>query len=261
MPKQTIHPPYFLLFLIILLVPSSLLYASDRDKEKRWASQIEDALLDGEAVYLNDGEAKFLAIDTRADEPKNTAVIILHGIGIHPDWETVIHPLRVGLAEKGWNTLSLQMPVLANDATGEDYQPLMKEVPARIDAGIRYLFNNGAKKVVIVAHSLGSHMASYYLAHKKAYKEAQTETPIIGFIGIGMGPGTIPYLQKIKLPVVDIYGSNDLPGVVVSAEKRRQAASLSKHYTQIKVPEANHFFEEQDDDLVTTVASTLETLN
>jgi len=259
MPVMRIHPPHFLLFLALILLSTGL-FASDREKEKRWASQIEDALLDGEAVYLNDGQAKFLAIDTRAEEPKETGVIILHGIGIHPDWETVIHPLRVGLAEKGWNTLSLQMPVLANNATGEDYQPLMKEVPARIDAGIRYLFNNGAKKVVIVAHSLGSQMASYYLAHKKAYKEAQTETPIIGFIGIGMGPGTIPYLQKIKIPVVDIYGSNDLPGVVASADNRRQAVSLNKHYKQIKVPEANHFFEDQDDDLVTTVASALQTL-
>ena len=38
--------------------------ASDLAKEKRWADQVVDALLDGEGVYLNDGRAEFLAIET-----------------------------------------------------------------------------------------------------------------------------------------------------------------------------------------------------
>ncbi len=254
------HPPLFLPIFVTLLFSllfGSITYASDREKEKRWAEQIEDALLDGEAVYLNDGTADFLAIDTRAEEPKDVGIIVIHGIGIHPDWETVIQPLRIGLSEKGWNTLSLQMPILPNEATGDDYKPLMKEVPARIDAGIRALFNNGAKKVIIVAHSLGAQMTTYYLAHKKVYKEAQTDTPIIAFIGIGMGPDNIPNLEKITIPVVDIYGENDLPGVTKSAAKRLKAAAHNKHYQQQKIPKANHFFEGQDEDLVNAIAKAL----
>ncbi len=42
--------------------------------------------------------------------------LLAHGIGIHPNWEQVIQPLRVALSEQGWNTLSIQMPVLANEA-------------------------------------------------------------------------------------------------------------------------------------------------
>lgn len=243
-------------FLALLLLTNSA-FASDREKEKRWAEQVTDALLDGEAVYLSDGKADFLAIDTRADDPQETGVIVIHGIGIHPDWETVIQPLRVQLAEQGWNTLSLQMPILGNDATGMDYRPLMKEVPARIDAGIRQLYKAGAKKVVIVAHSLGAQMANYYLAHKKIYQEAKTETPIVGYVGIGMNTGNMLHLKKIKIPVLDLFGENDLPGVLESAPLREKAAAHNKKYRQQKVAGASHFFEDKDDELVKAVKDAL----
>jgi len=266
--------------LLIISFTSSFALATDKEKEKRWAEQISDSLVDGEAIKLSDGKNDFLAIDTRADtnsdsqsdtpddvsqeQPSSTknrsdtGIIILHGIGIHPDWETVIQPLRVQLAEQGWNTLSLQMPVLNNDAKARDYQPLMKEVPARIDAGIRQMAKEGAKKIVIIAHSMGAQMANYYLAHKKVYREAQTDTPIVAYIGIGMGAGNTKSLKKIKLPILDLYGSEDLPSVKESAPMRATAASHNKKYKQKMVKGANHFFEGKDDKLVKVVAEALD---
>ncbi len=252
-----LHPPTFTLFLAMLLLNTAL-FASDLEKEKRWAEQISDSLLDGEAIELNDGTSDFLALYARANEPKEIAVIVIHGIGIHPDWPTVIQPLRVLLAGKGWNTLSLQMPILANDADSKDYEPLMKEVPARIDSGIRHLAKEGAKSIVIVAHSMGARMANYYLAHKKVYIEAQTETPIIAYVGIGMNTHNEQFIKKIKIPILDLYGENDLEGVLKSAESRNKAGSHNKSYQQQKVAGANHFFEGQDDDLVDAVVAALQ---
>ncbi len=239
----------------IFITTTSSLFASDREKEKRWAEQISDALLDGEIVMLHDGKAEFVTIDTRADEPKDVGIIVIHGIGIHPDWATVIQPLRVQLAAEGWNTLSLQMPILGNDATGEDYQPLMKEVPSRIDAGIRHMSKNGTKKIILVAHSMGAHMTNYYLANKKVYQEAQTQTPIVAYVGIGMGSSE--FLEKIKIPMLDLYGEKDLPNVIASAPERAKSASHNKYYQQQKVAGANHFFEDQDEDLVKAVKEAL----
>jgi len=135
----------------------------------------------------------------------------------------------------------------------------MKEVPSRIDAGIRYLTNNGAKKIAIIAHSMGARMASYYLSHKKVYQEAQTETPIAGYISIGMGIDDKNYLGNVNIPVVDIYGENDLPDVVKSAPARKKASSGNKHFKQLVVPSANHFFEDQDEILIEVVAKALQT--
>ena len=126
------------LAVIALVILSFNIYASDLEKEKRWADQVVDAILDGEPVWLNDGNSNFLGIYTEAEEDKGRAVIVMHGTGIHPDWQQVIQPLRVGLTEFNWNTLSIQMPVLANDAEYLDYAPLYEEVAPRVDNPIKY---------------------------------------------------------------------------------------------------------------------------
>lgn len=238
-------------FLIGLLMSLFVfgIQASDIAKEKRWAAQIEDSLLDGEAVYLNDGKTDFLAIDTPAAVPGEAAVILLHGIGVHPDWPQVIHPLRVQLPEAGWRTLSLQLPVLPNEADSKDYQPLMGDVPARIEAGIAHLRADGVKTVYIVAHSLGAEMASYYLSRAKPQ--------VTGYVGIGMGPRNARYMENIALPMLDLFGERDLAGVLESAPARAGAGQTNPAYTQRKIPAADHFFDGQEVALLEAVVQWL----
>ena len=42
------------LYIVALLVLPFNIQASDLAKEKRWANQIVDAIIDGDAVWLND---------------------------------------------------------------------------------------------------------------------------------------------------------------------------------------------------------------
>ncbi len=88
--------------------------------------------MDGEIIWLNDGKNEFLSIFTEAEEDQQRAAIIMHGTGIHPDWKQVISPLRIGLTEHGWHTLSIQMPILPNDAEYPEYAPLYDEVAPRL---------------------------------------------------------------------------------------------------------------------------------
>ncbi|MGB1110798.1 MAG: alpha/beta fold hydrolase, partial [Gammaproteobacteria bacterium] len=226
--------------LIALCLPNA--QASDLEKEKRWAAQIVDSLMDGDATYLNDGTSDFLALVTESDETKKGAVV-MHGSGVHPNWPTIVLPLRVGLTQHGWHTISIQMPVLANEAEYDEYTAVFPEVPARVDAAIEYLKNEmGVETVVLVAHSLGAAMNTYYLSNHKP--------DIAGFVAIGLGPGskdpvrdTTEQLKKINMPMLDLYGEEDLPGVVENADARRQAQSGNAEYTQIMEPGADHFFE------------------
>ena len=149
------------ILLLLAFVFSTVTQASDLAKEKRWADQVVDAILDGEAVWLNDGTSDFLGIYTEAAEDMGRAVIVMHGTGIHPDWQQVIQPLRVGLTEHNWNTLAIQMPILPNEAEYHEYAPLYDEVPPRIDASIKYLQENGSKDIVLIGHSQGAAMAAY----------------------------------------------------------------------------------------------------
>ena len=241
-----------------LLTFSFNLYASDLEKEKRWADQVVDAIIDGEAVWLNDGKNNFLSIYTEAEEDKSRAVIVMHGTGIHPDWQQVVQPLRVGLTEHNWNTLSIQMPVLPNEAEYPEYAPLYDEVAPRIEAAIQYLKNNGVKNIVLIGHSQGSSMTAYYLSTSKP--------AVNGFVAIGMGAfakdprmDSIKALEKITVPVLDLYGSEDLENILASVKLRAAAAQTAgnKNYTQIKI-EGNHFFDGHEDMLVETVAEWLE---
>ena len=249
--------------LVIFLLSSTLLaHASDLAKEKRWADQIVDSIISGDAIWLNDGKSKFLTIYTTAEGNSDRAAIIMHGIGAHPDWQQVVHPLRVELTNYGWNTLSIQMPILANDAKPTDYAPLFpKEVPARINAAIKYLHENGVKHIVLVAHSMGSAMATYYLS--------KNSKNIEGFVAIGLdghpGEGVMNVshlLKSIHIPMLDLYGSDDLK-VVLDTRKERQAAAKAagnKYYSQKMIKGANHFFDGMDDELVSAVSSWLNKL-
>jgi pimeloyl-ACP methyl ester carboxylesterase len=244
---------------ITLLALSFSLQASDLAKEKRWADQVVDAIMDGEAIWLNDGTSEFLGIYTEAEEDRGRAVIVMHGTGIHPNWQQVIQPLRVGLTEHNWNTLAIQMPILPNEAEYPEYAPLYDEVAPRIDAAIEYLKKNGAKEIVLIGHSQGASMTAYYLTTSKQ--------KVNGFVAIGMAAfaddprmDSIKALEKIKLPVLDIYGDDDLEGIMKSVGARAEAAKKAgnKNYTQLEVAGANHFFDGKEDELVEAVAGWLE---
>ncbi len=242
--------------ILVLFTPAQ---ASDLAKEKRWADQVVDAILDGEAVWLNDGTSDFLGIYTEAGDDKGRAVIVMHGTGIHPDWQQVIQPLRVGLTEHDWNTLAIQMPILPNEAEYQEYAPLYDEVAPRINAAIEYLKDNGVKQIVLIGHSQGATMAAYYLSTSKQ--------PVAGFVAIGIGVfaddprmDSVKSLKSIKVPVLDLYGENDLEPILEGTAARADAAKQAgnTNFSQVEMAGANHFFDGKEDELVEAVANWLE---
>ncbi|MDH5387290.1 MAG: alpha/beta hydrolase family protein [Gammaproteobacteria bacterium] len=229
--------------------------ASDLAKEQRWADSIEATLMDGEIIMLNDGKSEFLGIMTEAVEDLHRAAIIMHGTGVHPDWKQVISPLRIDLTDHNWHTLSIQMPVLKNGAEYPEYAPLYEEVAPRINAAIKQLKEDGIKKIVLIGHSQGSAMATYYLSKNKA--------DIMGFVGIGMPDladdirmKPSESLKKVKVPVLDLYASDDLKSVLDNSEKRMAAGEKAgnERYSQLVIKNAGHFFEGKEDELIRWVS-------
>ncbi|MBL7005090.1 MAG: DUF3530 family protein [Gammaproteobacteria bacterium] len=231
--------------LISLLLCFSLpLMASDFEKEQRWKDQIADFLIDGEPLMLEVDGHEIFAIYTEADEnPKKRGMIVIHGIGAHPDWSQVVQPVRVEMTQYGWDTLSIQMPVLANGVDGHQYRPIFKEVAPRIEAGILALQENGIKEIVLVSHSMGSAMSTYYIANNP-------NTVISNFVAIGLSDASL--VGKVQLPMLDLYGSEDLPSVLNTVKAREKAANSAnnKYYKQVVVPGAGHFFEGKNEILI-----------
>jgi dienelactone hydrolase len=250
-----------LLLSFVLSLSSLTIHASDIEREKRLASEIVDTIMDGDAEFLKAGDHEFLGLYTEAEEAKG-GVIILHGRGFHPDWSDVANPLRVGLAEQGWNTLSIQMPVLNKEAKYYDYVEILPEAFPRIDAAIDFLKEKENKKIVLIAHSCSAHMAM-------AWVDAGHMRDLDGFIGIGMGavdykqPMLKPFpLDKIKIPVLDVFGQEEYPAVKKGAPGRLAAIKKAgnEKSTQLVVPNANHYFTDQGQALLDVVAPWLNDL-
>lgn len=266
-----------LLFVIVFLcvVFSSATMAKsefnkpDYEREKRMAVEVEDAVLDGKVIFLkNDSHEKngsnhqFMAIDTEDEGETKGAVIILHGRGFHPNWADAIYPLRTQLPAKGWRTLSLQMPVLEKSAKYYDYVHVFAHAKPRIEAGIKYLKDQGVSNIVLFAHSCGAHMAMEWVRDKG-------DESISAYIGAGMGATDYrqfmvnPFpLATMKVPVLDIYGEKEYPAVRGMAPKRLEMITEAgnKKSKQVIVPGADHYFTDKGDALVIPVVEWLNSL-
>ena len=119
-----------------LLAYAAYSAASFKHREQRWATQILDSQMIGEAAWLKVKADKFLALYNPAAKPKG-GVILMHDAGLNPDWPDVISPLRRELPEHGWTTLSLQMPLLPQNAPLTAFGPIIDETPQRIRAALR----------------------------------------------------------------------------------------------------------------------------
>lgn len=246
---------------LLLVLGQALASEPDFARESRLADEIVDVIFDGDPVWLEADGREFLGIYTEADD-STAAVIILHGRGFHPDWADTVNPLRVGLVERGYDTLSLQMPVLEKDARYYDYVPVFRYAHARIESGIRFLREQGRQRIVLLAHSCGVHMAMDWIA-------ANPDRDIDAFVGLGMGatdygqPMRQPFpLDRMQVPILDLYGAEEFPAVIRLAPGRKAMIESAGHLKsrQLVLPDANHYFVDQGDPLVEAVADWLDLL-
>ncbi|MDH3763013.1 MAG: alpha/beta hydrolase family protein [Gammaproteobacteria bacterium] len=236
------------ILLLIAIALGAPVYATNSDvgKEKRWAEQVIDGLLDGDELWLDDGSGhEFLGILTEGDTESGRAVILVHGIGVHPNWPDVIFPLREAMLENEITSLSIQMPILPNEAEDSEYSALYPEVPGRLQAAVDFLKDSGYARVDIVGHSLGARMATYYLAQQGTDGVNSVVLIGMGNSSSGSWPESIDALARLRVPVLDLYGGKDLDTVLNTVQDRATSGQKNKSgiYRQIRVEDANHFFQ------------------
>ena len=236
------------LFVLLALAAVQAL-AQDYEREKRWSDGIVKTLVVGNADWLQQKTGhRFLALYTEADKPRG-AVIVAHGRGWSPDFE-LYGTLRTRLAELGYTTLSIQLPVLPSTAILGLYVPLYPDARERFQLAVDFLKAKGHKNIGIVSHSLGATMANQYLI--------RTEDNSVGawvFIGILQG---LEEAYRIRIPVLDLYGSNDWTVTMWGAPERREQLLQIPGSGQIEVQGAKHFFEDKEEELLKIVVAFLD---
>jgi pimeloyl-ACP methyl ester carboxylesterase len=219
----------------------------DYAREARWAREIEPSVVVGEVVYLaTPSQPRVLALYTKVADAKG-GVIVVHGIGVHPDWE-LIGGLRTGLADAGFTTLSVQMPVLAADALRDDYDAIIPLAAERIGVAIAWLKRRGVERVAIVAHSLGAAMSNAYLGSSSAEK-------IDAWVVIGMG---VAFGVPPRQPVLDVEAQSDFPQVRDSALWRATKLPIDACSRHIVIAGANHFMENRQKELLAAIVPFLD---
>jgi len=186
-------------------------------------------------LYEDGGKSKFGAI-------------LCHGKGGDPEFY-VVEPLRLELNEQlNYHTVSLQMP--GGRKSLVEYENDFPEAYSRIDRAIAFLQEKGVTEITLIAHSLGSRMATGYLA--------ESPNPVIkNFVGVGMlNNGGEPFdalvnLRKISMPVLDIWGEAGTAGDNKYGLERKVLASPV--YTQIAIPEGDHALSEHEEELADAV--------
>ena len=225
--------------------------AQDYYREKRWSDQIVPGLMVGEAVWIEqENKHKYLTLWTEAENARG-AIILGHGRGWSPDYE-LYGVLRTKFAEQGYSTLSIQLPVLGGGAKIGDYIPTYGEAAERYHLAAQWLQKKGYKNISIVSHSLGATMANHYLINVNA-KDTAVKTWV--FIGIING---LEEMFRIKIPVLDVYGGKDWEITQVGASERLKQISKIQRSRQVVVPDALHFFEKREDELVKVVVEFLD---
>ena len=238
----------YLVTCALYLAPAPALAQADYARERRWAEEITPGIVVGDAVYLEAAGRKFLAIWTPAAQAR-AGVIVVHGLGMHPDWG-LINPLRSRLAEQGYSTLSVQMPVAVKEARADRYPPLFPEAAERLRAAADFLRARGMKRIAIVAHSMGARMANHYLNQAGG---ARVEAWVaIGLQGEFSAPATL------KAPVLDIYGEFDQPAVIEGTPARAAVLRGLRGSAQVQVAGADHFFGGMEAELARRVGQFLD---
>ena len=238
-----------LLVAAALLIGSAAAAAQDYAREARWSEQTLATLVVGDAVQIEQKNGhRFLALYTKAKQPRG-AVVIAHGRGWSPDYD-LYGALRTLLADAGYSTLSIQMPVLPSTAKLGDYLPTFPDADERFALSVAWLRAKGYRKVAIVSHSLGATMANHWLIRGG-------DTAVDAWVMVSIING-LEDMFRIHIPVLDVYGERDWDVTRVGAGERLAQIEKIAGSRQVMVRGAQHFFEGQQAELERVIVGFLD---
>lgn len=231
-----------------LALPVAAAQPIDYIRESRWSQEVLAGLVVGDPVYLSTpARPRVLALLTAPSTPSKGSVILVHGLGVHPDFG-MIGGVRTALADAGFTTLSVQMPVLAADAPRDDYRATLPEAADRIAAAIAWLRARGVARIAIVSHSYGATMVDAFLARPDAAR-------IEAWVPVGM---LIDFSSAPKQPVLDVLAEKEFNEVIATAPARKARLPKDGCSRDLTIAGADHYFDRRQQELTAAVAAFLE---
>lgn len=209
--------------------------------------------LRGTVIRLQAEGAEFIAIHQprQHSEPRG-GIVLLHDQAGNADGLEVIRPLRLGLADAGWDTLSLQLPAGYRDVDSRDWRARQGAITARLKAGLDWLKSRDIQTQAVIAQGDSGIIALLFGAAAPP-PELQAIVVISTSLGNTLPEADIESLKSSALPLLDVYAERDIEPVLRSAPARRQLFDDSKspNRRQIVITGATPgFFDTQSELLV-----------
>jgi len=219
---------------------------ADTAREARNADQILAQLVVGDPVWLSTPtHPRVFALYAEPADPARGAVVIAHGLGLHPDWG-FIGTLRSDLPSHQFATLSVQMPVLAQDASREAYRGLFNDAAGRLAAAIAWLHSKGHARIALVSYSLGASMANAFVANSPK---------VDAWVAVGFAED---FAAPPTMPVLDVIGERDFPEVIARSRTRQASLPKDRCSRTVTIAAADHYFERETKALEAAIVSFLE---
>jgi hypothetical protein len=242
----------FAFSMVIIIGCSSTKKSPDLEREAIIYQQNLVEIFDGNHFYVDYKYGKFSIVEI-FDRNKKSAILYLHGRGLHPNEQNLAFPIRTEFSNK-YNTYSIQLPVLKKLSTYYDYTNIFYDSDERIKAAIKHILSKN-EQLIIVAHSCGVHMLMSFV-HNEKLSEKISSIVLIGSGAVDKDQKLIyqyPY-SKITVPMLDIYGEYDFNYVISNAnERKRQIKRMNSKSRQIQIKSSNHYHEDNSSELIAAV--------
>ncbi len=210
--------------------------------------------LQGEVIELQAKDGGFLAIHRpRQRGPFRGGIVLLHDPLGNADSEEAIRPLRLGLAEAGWDTLSLQLDVEPRSAGAE--QDTDGASAARLDTGIAWLKARDIDKLVVLAQGNRASVALQWAAAQQTQ-----ELRALILLSAPLAPPGDELRNSLRasgLPVLDIYAERDYPPVLATAPNRSMLGTDNPTYRQRVLADAPSGFFGAEQELIDSIRAWL----
>ena len=217
---------------------------ADTAREKRWADEIVPQLVVGDAIWLaTPRHPRILALFAEPAARSRNAIIVVHGLGVHPDWN-LIGVLRSDLVDRGFATLSVQMPVLAADAPRGEYPTLFGDAAERLTTAASWLRARGYTRIGVVSHSMGAAMVNAWLANAH-------DIAVDAWVPVGM---MTTFDAPPRETVLDVVAERDFPEALSASKARASALPRDGCSTTLSIADTDHYFENAASRLAAQIA-------
>lgn len=211
----------------------------------------------GQVVELQAAGQPLRALHRPSQRPvARGAVILLHGPRNTVDGVRVIRPLRLGLAEAGWETLSLQLPSALPTEPEAAWLARNPGLAEQIAAAVKWLAGRGQRNQVVLAEGASAAASLRYAAAGPA---REVTGLVIVSSRFGATTGELETLSKLELPLLDLVAEHDAAGVLETTAARQRALANRERadYARREVTGANPGFARVETALLATVRAWL----